>query len=56
MSENIRRAIKTIKMKNAEGDDRIPQRILIDGVEILLEPLTKLFTNIYEKMKTEIPC
>ena len=26
-----------IKLKNSEGDDRIPQRILIDGVEILLE-------------------
>ena len=37
-------------MKNSEGDDRIPQRILIDGVEILLSPLTKLFGNIYETM------
>ena len=49
-STNIRKAITTIKMKNAEGDDRIPQRVLIDGVEVLLEPLTKLFTKIYEKM------
>ena len=29
-STNIRKAIKSIKMKNAKGDDRIPQRVLID--------------------------
>ena len=46
---NILRAVKSIKLKNSEGDDRIPQRILIDGVEILLETLTGLFTRIYEQ-------
>ena len=43
----------SIKMKNSEGEDRIPQRILIDGMEQLLIPLTHLFKNIYEKK--EIP-
>ena len=51
--ENIRRAALSIKMKNSEGDDRIPQRVLIDGIEILLGPLTNLFKNVYEKK--EIP-
>ena len=50
---NIRKAILSIKKKNSEGDDRIPQRILIDGIDILLPPLTRLFTTIY--MKKQIP-
>ena len=52
-AENIIKAVQSIKMKNSEGSDRIPQRILIDGISILLEPLSKLFYNIYEKK--EIP-
>ena len=35
-------------MKNSEGDDRIPQRVLIDGIDVLLAPLTYLFNQIYE--------
>ena len=34
-------------MKNCEGYDRIPQRILIDGINILINPLTRLFNLIY---------
>ena len=34
-------------------EDRIPQRVLIDGVDLLIGPLTQLFKNIYEKK--EIP-
>ena len=33
----------SIKMKNSEGEDRIPQRVLIDGMEQLIVPLTHLF-------------
>ena len=46
-SENIVKAVQSIKMKNAEGDDRNPQRILIDGISIILSPLTTLFRKIY---------
>ena len=52
-STNILRAVKSIKMKNCEGEDRIPQRILIEGIVVLLAPLTALFKSIYEQK--EIP-
>ena len=45
--ENIRNAISTLKLKNSEGFDRIPQRILIDGMQLLIEPFTVLFNQIY---------
>ena len=39
MDENsIRECISTLKVKNNEGFDRIPQRILSDGVENLIIP------------------
>ena len=34
-------------MKNCEGYDRIPQRILIDGINVLLNPLAHIFRLIY---------
>ena len=43
----IMEAISLIKQKNCEGIDRIPQRILVDGIPILIKPLTKLFNSIY---------
>ena len=46
-SENVLKAMKEIKVKNSEGWDRIPQRILIDGMEMLVRPLTVLFNKIY---------
>ena len=46
-SENILKAVQSIKLKNSEGHDRIPQRLLIDGISVLLQPLTSLFDNIY---------
>ena len=46
-SENIVKAVQSIKMKNAEGEDRIPQRILIDGISVILSPLNELFRKIY---------
>ena len=48
MSENdIIECVKQLKLKNCEGYDRIPQRFLIDGISILINPLTKLFSLIY---------
>ena len=44
---NIRTAILSLKLKNSEGYDRIPQRILLDGITLLIEPITKLFDLIY---------
>ena len=35
----ISECIKDLKLKNTEGYDRIPQRILLDGLEVLIEPL-----------------
>ena len=48
-SGNILKAVQPIKLKNLEGNDRIPQRILIDDISVLLAPLTCLFSNIYEQ-------
>ena len=45
--DNILECIKTIKVKNNEGYDRIPQRILVDGIDHLITPLTHLFSLIY---------
>ena len=48
MSElEIRRAILSIKVKNCEGSDRIPQRIIVDGAELLIAPFHVLFNLIY---------
>ena len=44
-------AVKSLKTKNCEGHDRLPQRILIDGIEILINPLVELFQKIYEQRK-----
>ena len=51
--ENISRAMKSIKVKNSEGFDRIPQRIFNEGLESLLHPVHRLFNLIYSKK--EIP-
>ena len=41
-------AVKSLSLKNCEGHDRIPTRILIDAIEILKNPLSVLFKRIYE--------
>ena len=41
----------TLKPKNLEGLDRIPQRVLLDGIEYLLTPLSCLFEQIYTQRK-----
>jgi hypothetical protein len=50
MSTNeVQKSIESIKLKNTEGYDRIPQRVLVDGIEHLLQPFTKLFDLIYRE-------
>ena len=45
--ENIITAINSLKLKNCEGFDRIPVRILKDGIEPLTPVLSHLFNLIY---------
>ena len=40
---DIIECVKTIKIKNCEGYDRILQRILVEGIDHLAVPLTHLF-------------
>ena len=54
---NIRRVMSTIKIKNCEGWDRIPQRIFVEGIEVLAAPLTNVFNNTsfgYDTIKISI--
>ena len=46
---SIRTVMESIKIKNSEGYDRIPQRIIREGLELLLEPFTELFKKIYSQ-------
>jgi hypothetical protein len=48
---DIKECILSLKIKNSEGVDRLPQRILIDGINVLLCPLTGLFDLIYRNKK-----
>ena len=50
---NILEAVMSLKLKNSEGFDRIPQRIIIDGIPKLLKLLCTLFNMIYQTK--EIP-
>ena len=45
--DDIIECVKSIKIKNSEGYDRIPQRILVDGIGYLALPLAHLFNEIY---------
>jgi hypothetical protein len=50
MNKNdVYECLKSLKCKNSEGFDRIPQRILLDGAEILIDPLTSIFEKIYQQ-------
>ena len=46
-TSDVRKAILSLKLKNSEGFDRIPQRILMDGIDVLITPFEKLFELIY---------
>jgi hypothetical protein len=37
-------------MKNLGGYDRIPKRIIVEGVELLLRPFSILFSKIYKEI------
>ena len=41
--EDIKLCIKSIKIKNCEGLDRNPQRVLVEGIDHLVLPLTHLY-------------
>ena len=43
---SIKKCQLTLKPKHSEGFDKIPQRILHDGVENLVATLTPLFSQI----------
>ena len=49
--DDIIKCVSTLKIKNAEGYDRIPQRIIKDGIDQLIDPLTHLFKLIYHTKK-----
>ena len=49
--DNVKKAMKEIKLKNSEGCDRIPQQILLDGIEELAGPMSVLFSKIYLQRK-----
>ena len=49
--KRILECVKSLKIKNTEGLDRIPQRIIIDGLDSLIKPLVKLFVLLYRDMK-----
>jgi hypothetical protein len=48
---SVKESITSIKTKNWEGNDQIPQRMLVDGMDFLLNALTGLFQLIYEERK-----
>jgi hypothetical protein len=51
--ERVEGCLRNLKSKNCEGPDRLPLRILKDGVTVLAKPLSVLFCKIYAKK--EIP-
>jgi hypothetical protein len=42
-TEAIISVVGTMKVKNSKGYDRIPQRVIIEGINHLIKPLTNLF-------------
>ena len=53
-NENIIECINSIKVKNNEGFDRIPNIILVDGIDPLVSPFTELFRLIYHSTQWKI--
>ena len=49
--ETVREIMGNLKNKNSEGYDRIPQKILHDGANILSVPMQKLMQLIYKEKK-----
>ena len=48
---SIMECILALQTKNSEGFDRVPQRILVDGEDILIVAFEGLFSWIYAKVK-----
>ena len=48
-SESIRECIKSLAIKNSEGFDRIPQRVIVDGCDVLIRPFSIIFQKIYSE-------
>jgi hypothetical protein len=50
--DSVRECILSPKLKNSEGFDRIPQRVLVDGVDQLIKPISILMDKIdkYKKV------
>ena len=46
-TDSVRECILSLKLKNSEGFDRIPQRVLVDGVDHLIKPIVVLMDKIY---------
>jgi hypothetical protein len=46
---SIRKVMQSIKIKNSEGYDRILQRIIKEGLDILVGPFTELSNRIYSQ-------
>jgi hypothetical protein len=43
----VKACIQSLKLKNSEGFDRIPQRVLVDRADFLVEPISVLMDKIY---------
>ena len=46
---DVLRAVTSLQNKTSEGHDRIPVRVIKDGITILIKPLTVLFNKIYDQ-------
>ena len=46
-SNSVKDILTSLKIKNSEGYDRIPQRVLVDVAEYLLKSFEGLFKRIY---------
>ena len=46
---SVKECMLSLKIKNTEGFDRIPQRILVDGADVLDRSFANLFKKIYEQ-------
>ena len=48
---SIMECILSLQVKNSEGIDRIPQRILVDGADVLIATFECLFSRIYTQVR-----
>ena len=53
-NENVLKSMKEIKLKNSEGCDRIPQIILLNGMELLVDPMS-IRQELHHEAPTEGP-